>query len=117
MIKIKEYWKNLPKFEKPEDVPKLPVVDEEEWKDFYVPILINAGAIPKNNLIDGKYYIGEHRNCDIARWDAEKNKFIYKRHKFGYVFDDDCNHFEDDDGFALFVPIRLATEEEIKNGV
>lgn len=27
---------------------------------------------------------------------------------------DECNHFEDDNGFALFVPLRLATQEEVE---
>jgi hypothetical protein len=30
------------------------------------------------------------------------------------VFEDKCNHFEDDDGFALFVPIGIGTEEKYK---
>jgi len=113
--RIKEFWETLPKFKKPEDIPQLPVVDEKEWKEFYVPKLIGAGAIMKKDLIDGEFYIGEHRNCTLAKWNADENKFIYKRYKFGATFDDYCNHFEDDDGFALFVPIRIATLDEINN--
>jgi hypothetical protein len=26
--------------------------------------------------------------------------------------EDECNHFEDDNGFALFVPIGIGTKEE-----
>jgi len=74
---IRNHWENLPKINNPEDVPTLPRVDEKEWREFYVPKLIDAGAIPKKDLVN-----------------------------------DDCNHFEDDDGFALFVPIRLGTQEE-----
>jgi hypothetical protein len=110
--RIKEYWENeLPKFNEPHDVPQLPRVDEKEWKGFYVPKLIEKGAIPKKDLIDGQIYVGEHRRTDIARWNEKENKFIYMRYKFGWR-EDDCNHFEDDDGFALFVPIRLGTQEE-----
>ena len=109
--KLKEYWENLPKINNPKDVPQLPKVDEKEWKEFYVPKLINAGAIPKKDLIHGQIYIGEHRNTTIARWNADTNKFEHMRHKFGWI-EDVCNHFEDDDGFALFVPIRLGTQEE-----
>jgi hypothetical protein len=36
------------------------------------------------------------------------------RTKFQNVFEDTCNHFEDDDGFALFVPIGIGTEEKYK---
>ena len=109
---IKEYWENdLPKFNEPHDVPQLPNVDEKEWREFYVPKLIKAGAIPKKDLIDGQIYIGDHRNTTIARWNAETNKFDHMRYKFGW-WKAECNHFEDDDGFALFVPIRLGTQEE-----
>ena len=109
--RIREYWENLPKLNNPEDVPTLPRVDEQEWKEFYVPKLIAAGAIPKKDLIHGQIYIGEHRNTTIARWNADTNKFEHMRYKFGWM-KDECNHFEDDDGFALFVPIRLGTQEE-----
>jgi len=110
--RIKEYWNNeLPKFKEPHDVPDLPQVDEKEWKEFYVPKLIEAGAIPKKDLIDGQIYIGNHRNTTVARWNQETNKFDHMRHKFGWR-EDVCNHFEDDDGFALFVPIRLGTQED-----
>ncbi len=109
--RVKEYWENLPKFKNPDNVPELPNVDEKEWKEFYVPKLIEAGAIPKKDLIGGQIYIGEHRRTTIARWNQEKNHFDYMRYKWGW-FEDVCNHFEDDDGFALFVPIRLGTQEE-----
>jgi hypothetical protein len=111
--KIKEYWENeLPKFINPNDVPDLPKVDDQEWKEFYVPKLIEAGAIPKKDLIEGQYYVGNHRNANVAKW--EGNRFVYRRTKFTQVYDDYCNHFEDDDGFALFVPIRIGTEENYK---
>lgn len=110
--RIKEYWeKSLPKFNEPHDVPTLPKVNEKEWKEFYVPKLIESGAIPKKDLVHGQIYIGDHRNTTIARWNQETNKFIHMRYKFGWR-EDECNHFEDDDGFALFVPIRLGTQEE-----
>lgn len=108
-----EYWNNLPKFEKPEDVPNIPRVDPVEYKEFYVPKLIGAGAIPKNELVDGQFYFGEYRNANVGRWIAEKQVFEHWRYKFGYRLDD-CNHFEDDNGYALFVPIRLANEAEIE---
>jgi len=111
-LRIKEYWENgLPYFNNPEDVPELPKVDEKEWKQYYVPKLIEKGAIPKKDLVDGQIYIGEHRRTTIAKWNQEKNRFDYMRYKWGW-FQDECNHFEDDDGFALFVPIRLGTEDD-----
>jgi hypothetical protein len=110
--KVKEYWENLPKINTPRDVPDLPKVDIQEWKDYYVPKLIEAGAIGKKDLIEGQYYIGEHRRANVAKWNGKE--FIYNREKFGNVFEDKCNHFEDDDGFALFVPIGIGTEEKYK---
>lgn len=111
----REYWNNLPKLEKVTDIPQLPYVeDPKEWKEFYVVKLIEAGAIPKGLLKDGGYYIGDHRNARIARWCAEKAKFEYWRTKFNARFIDNCNHFEDDDGFALFVPIAEATQEQFE---
>ena len=109
--RIREYWENLPKFEKPEDVPSIPRVEEREYKEFYVPKLIEAGAIPKKDLVDGQCYIGEYRNARIGKWNAKENVFDHWRYKFGFRLDT-CNHFEDDNGFALFVPIGLATIEE-----
>ena len=110
--RIKEYWENLPKINTPRDVPDLPRVDIQEWKDYYVPKLIKAGAIGKKDLVEGQYYIGEHRRANVAKWDGKE--FIYNREKFGNVYEDKCNHFEDDDGFALFVPIGIGTEEQYK---
>ena len=111
--KMIEYWNNLPKFEKPEDVHNIPRVDAAEYKEFYVPKLIGAGAIPKNELVDGQFYFGEYRNANVGRWLAEKQVFEHWRYKFGFRIDH-CNHFEDDNGYALFVPLRLANEAEIE---
>jgi hypothetical protein len=109
--RIKEYWMNLTKFEKPGDVPTIPHVDEKEYREFYVPKLIAAGAIAKADLVDGQCYLGEYRNANYGKWNAKENVFEHWRYKFGFRLDT-CNHFEDDDGFALFVPIALATQEE-----
>ncbi len=112
-LALEKMWDNLPQFLKPNDVPTLPVIkDKTIWETFYVPRLIKAGAIPKKDLIDGQYYIGNHRRAIVAKWHVKKNKFIYNREKFGNTFKDTCNHFEDDDGYALFVPIKIATKEE-----
>jgi hypothetical protein len=112
--RLREYWETLPPFNGVNDIPELPRVDADQWLNFYVPKLIKAGAIPKKDLVDGQYYAGEHRRATIARWDVEKNRFVYNRTKFNMTYEDDCNHFEDDDGYALFVPIRIATEDEYK---
>jgi hypothetical protein len=110
-----ELWENLPTFERPDQVPPLPNrIPPDEWKEFYVKKLIGAGAIPKEDLKDGGYYLGEHRRATVARWNGERGVFEYCRWKFGNRFIDQCNHFEDDDDFALFVPISEATEEQFE---
>jgi hypothetical protein len=106
---LKMYWDNLKPFKTHNDVPQLPRVDEKEWKEFYVPKLIELGAIPKKDLVAGEYYIGDHRCTHIAKWNG--NNFDYWKWEF-FPIKDDCNHFEDDDGFALFVPIGIGTKEE-----
>lgn len=110
-----EYWNNLKPFKTPQDIPDIPLVPKEEYETFYIPKLIAAGGIPKDQLIDGHVYIGNHRNCTVAKWNATDNQFDYWRTKFTSVFIDHCKHFQDDDGFALFVPIGLSTEEDFKN--
>jgi len=107
-------WDHLKPFKNTWDVPQIPQTTEELYKTFYLPRLIKAGAIPKNDLIDGQIYIGDHRRCIVGKWNAKLNKFEYNREKWGGTIPDTCNHFEDDDGFALFTPIKLGTEEEWK---
>jgi len=107
-------WNNLKHFNIPNDVPDIPIVNKDYYNEFYVPKLIEAGAIPKKDLIDNQVYIGKHRRCTIAKWNAKDNHFEYWRNKFGGWFHDTCNHFEDDNGYALFVPIKLGTEEDFK---
>ena len=65
------------------------------------------GMIPKKDLVDGATYLGFCRNAGEAIWDAGKNMFTYTRKKFGSSFNEDINHPEDDDGFDLFVPIKV----------
>ena len=108
---LKEVWDNLKPFKNRSDIPTLPVVDKNIWDEYYVPKLIGAGAIPKKDLVDGEYYIGDHRCTHIAKWNKKLNVFEYWKWEF-FPMNDECNHFEDDDGFALFVPIGIGTKEE-----
>ena len=102
--RIKEHWNNLKKFENEDDIPVIPVVDKEEYENFYVPILIRCGAIPKDKLVTGKTYIGNCRNACKAKWNG--NRFEYERYKFGTYYTEEINHFQDDDGYDVFVPIK-----------
>jgi len=112
--KLKELWNNLKPFENPEDIPDLPIINEKEYQEFYVVKLIEAGAIPKKDLVDGQIYHGQHRRCRFARWNENDQEFEYWRNKFGQWFIDTCNHFQDDDGSALFVPIKLGTKDDFQ---
>lgn len=109
---IKNIFENLKEIKTHTDVPNLPFTDVDTWSNIIIPNLIKAGAISKDKLEDGKLYYGDYRSSKYGRWCSEKNHFIVNRWKFGWR-EDTCNHFEDDDKFALFVPIRLATEDEI----
>lgn len=100
----RERWENLQPFQEPDDIPELPQVSKEEWEKFYVPILLKCGAIPKEELEIDAEYIGSCRNSDTAIWKG--NHFEYKRYKLGCYFNDKINHFQDDDGYDLFVPIK-----------
>ncbi len=113
-INILEYWKTLKPFVLESDVPNIPKYSKEEHYDFFIPKLIECGAIPKNKLENGIWYYGNYRNSDLGKWNEEKQRFFIWRYKFGWM-SDDCNHFQDDDGYALFVPIREAYKQEVES--
>lgn len=90
------------------NVPPIPIPITQ----YHIDRLINAGAIPINNLIDQQWYFGNNRCCTVARWDANKKTFFYYKNSFGHDALDTAMHFELADNFALFVPLRVATEIE-----
>ena len=110
-----EYYSKLEPFEGDKNkIPDIPQVNEWCTKEIYdevvVPNLIRCGAIPKKNLKIGQWYIGDTRNAERAMWDGKE--FIYERCKWNSWFKDEVNHFEDDDGYALFVPIKEIDKPE-----
>lgn len=105
--KQREWWMTLKPFASETDVPHLPKMTE-----FFINRLIALGAIPKKDLEDGVWYYGNYRNTVYGKWNSKTSKFDHYRYKFGYR-EDDCNHFEDDNGYALFVPLRKANETEL----
>lgn len=104
----KEMWNKMKPFQTADDIPDLPKADW--YESIVVPNLIRCGAIPKEDLEVGTEYEGSCRNSSRATWDGKR--FNYKRYKFGMWEDDSVNHFQDDDGFDLFVPIRKIKEGE-----
>ena len=98
------FWKNLNiEFNEARDVPPLNLRGED-YQKYIIPALIRCGAIQKKDLEVGKVYYGDYRNANIGLWDGKQ--FEIERFKFGHMMKDKCYHFEDDDGFALFVPLR-----------
>ncbi len=104
--KYDEYWRNYnKKFINNYDIPTIPVPIEQ----LHIDKLIELGAITKKDLIIGKYYYGKCRNADVCMWDGKV--FQHMRYKFGY-YNDNVNHFEDDNGYDLFVPLRITEPKE-----
>lgn len=103
---IKQTYEEMNPFKTSDDVPEIPIVyDREFYNKVIVRNLIRCGAIPKHHLEIGKTYYGSCRNAEYAEWTG--SEFVYDRYKFGTTYKDTCNHFEDDDGSDLFVPIKM----------
>lgn len=92
-------------FETIDDIPDIPIVEKEIYEKVIIPNLIRCGAIPKRELVEGETYIGKCGNTDEAIWNGKQ--FAYMRTKFYYTYEERINHFEDDDGSDLFVPLKL----------
>ena len=103
-----EWWAGLKPFKEAHDVPALP----NPLTPFYIECLIQLGAIPVTELIHDQWYYGDYRNANLAKWDEHNQEFHHLRYKFGYYWDT-CKHFQHDDGFALFTPLRPATPDEV----
>ena len=102
---ILEYWKTREPFKNEDDIPDIPKVKKEDYDSIIIPNIIRCGGIPKSELVIGKTYIGGCRNASEAIWNGKT--FTYKRYKFGDTLCENINHFEDDDGYDLFIPIKL----------
>lgn len=90
-----------------EFIPEPPILDKELYDKYVIPNFIRCGAISKDKLVVGETYIGSCRNASEAVWNGKV--FTYKRIKFGVTFDQNINHFQDDDGDGndVFVPIKI----------
>ena len=107
--KDKDVYFNIDKFDKIKVYHiKLPrYIPASLYKELY-----SKGIISKNNLQKNRYYQGKCRNTNVALWNGYE--FVYMRTKFGHVSIDTINHFEDDNGYDLFIPIEevIPTEEQ-----
>ena len=87
---------------------QIPQCENKEEELFVQEELIKHGAIPLDKLEVGKTYIGCCRNACEAVWMGDH--FVYQRYKFGFTFPEKINHFQNDNGYDLFLPIRLKEE-------
>ena len=103
----------LKHFEKLSDVPEFPGCKTAEESRQLADEFIEAGAIPKKDLIPGGWYLGQCRNAIVAQWFPLEG-FYYIRHKIGGPYVDKIHHFEDDeDGcYDVFVPFKLLYSEK-----
>ena len=93
-----------------EYIPSPPIVDNETYRKYVIPNFVRCGAIPSSELIVGKKYYGHCRNADVAVW--LDDRFEYERTKFGSSYIECINNFDNDNGYDLFVPIRLSDDAE-----
>ena len=108
-MEIQEVKDKLKKEKDEDDIPPIPIVLPKDYEEIIVPNIIRCGGIPKDKLIVGKTYIGDCRNATEAVWDGEK--FTYMRTKLGSTYPETINHFQDDDGYDLFVPLKIKNEK------
>ena len=106
---VLNHWKERKPFRDEDDIPPIPIVLPKDYEEIIVPNIIRCGGIPKDKLIVGKTYIGDCRNAREAVWDGEK--FTYMRTKFGSTYPETINHYKDDDGYDLFVPLKIKDEK------
>lgn len=84
---------------------QIPQCENKEEELFVQEELIKHGAIPLDKLEVGKTYIGCCRNAGEAVWMGDN--FVYQRYKFGFTFPEKINHFQNDNGYDLFTPIKV----------
>lgn len=92
-------------------IPEPPILEKDLYEKYVIPNFIRCGAIPKDKLVVGHTYLGNCRNASKAVW-KENGVFEYQRTKFGDTYPEEINHFQDDDGYDVFVPIKDLTQEQ-----
>jgi hypothetical protein len=103
----KKFFKKIKRFNNVDDIPIFQMTNKKLWESVYVPRFIELGAISKSLLQHGKSYMGKSRNTKIATWNKINQRFEYIRLKNNKPYKEVINHFEDDDGGDLFVPINI----------
>lgn len=101
----------LKHFEKCDDIPEFPRFDTEEERASLIVEYLKAGAIAKENLIPGAWYIGQSRSTNIAQY-WPTGGFYFIRYKLGGAFVDHIPHFFDtiEEKYAdtdVFIPFKI----------
>ena len=90
-------------------------ISEDTWMERLSLSTVVSGAkvIPVNEMIHGHYYYNRQfsRGMRVGMWDEELKKFMclhclgkYQKKNTYEVYQ--MNHVDNDDGFAVFAPIR-----------
>lgn len=96
----------MQKFNKVDDIPEFPRYESQEEYRKLIEEYLEAGAIAKEDLISGAWYIGQSRSTNIAQW-FPYGGFHFIRYKMNGKYVDNIPHFEDDRGYDLFIPFKL----------
>lgn len=110
---IKKFFEDLTVFKTINDIPDLPILSKTEYNEIVVPNLIRCGAIPKKDLVVDNEYLGKCRNSKKAVWKGDH--FEYLRSEFGCSYIEKVNHFEDDNGYDLFIPIKKIMNTKLRD--
>ena len=84
-----------------------PVTSEyiEQARDIGKPLV-------KDKLTIGAFYYGSCRNARIAQWNG--TNFTHIRYKFGYEYSEIIPHFENDNGYDVFLPYFQLDKYDLK---
>lgn len=91
-----------------DDIPEFPRCDTLEQFNRAIEEYLKAGAIAKEDLIPGAYYLGQSRSTNVAQWTGYKFEFI--RHKLSGKYIDSLYHFSEETPFDVFIPFKLIIE-------
>jgi uncharacterized protein (DUF433 family) len=71
---------------KPDDIPAVREAIRAEIRSRDRDEITGRPILPKDQLVDSRYYKGRCRNATIARWNASSGCFFHWREKFGNVY-------------------------------
>lgn len=96
----------IEKFNCVDDIPEFPRCSSEEERLQKIEDYLNCGAIAKEDLIPGAWYVGQSRSTNIAQW-FPRSGFHFPRYKMSGSYVDNIPHFFDNVDTDVFVPIRM----------